>query len=287
MIHLVYPFDTSKIAAPWSIGNHLAAGLRKAGYQVQQHQWDEALAIQPAPEDIIIGHPHPDVGFAFRNSVCGPWAKTVAISPWNGSDEYFGNLDYVAGQVDHLLCICGEAWKLPWENASRLDMAVEPEDFRQVAREVRPAGQRRFLYIGCTLPIKGPEKIAEVAQLQPVGHAGYGTIPGCTEHGYLDFSTDEGRAVLEEYDFLITLADHDANPTTVLEAMSWGLVPLCSPGSGYTAPDVVVVDSLSVIEYWQNAPVDRLLERQKMGFSLVRDKYTWERFTSQVLEVIK
>ena len=32
---------------------------------------------------------------------------------------------------------------------------------------------------------------------------------------------------------MITLGSADANPTTILEAMAWGLIPVCSVQSGY------------------------------------------------------
>ena len=32
--------------------------------------------------------------------------------------------------------------------------------------------------------------------------------------------------IISEYDFLIHTSNFDANPSTVLEAMSWGLIPI-------------------------------------------------------------
>jgi len=288
MIHFVYPFDADKIAAPWSIGNHVAAGLRRAGHEVRQYDWDDRGAIQPQPGDVLLGHPHPDAGRIWRNSVCGPWADRVAISPWNGSTEYTRNLDYIHHDAS-LICICGDYWARqlpPYWDARAVDMAVNPAHFPPLERAFNPPGQRRFAFIGCTLPIKGPEYIAQVAQKYTVGHFGYGEIPGTVRHGYVDFSTNEARAQLAEYDFLVMMADHDANPTTVLEAMSWGIIPLCRRGCGYTAPDVVVIDSSNVVDYWQSAPPDALLDRQRLGFSMVREKYTWERFLETLSEVL-
>ena len=290
MIHFVYPFDADKIAAPWSIGNHVAAGLRRAGHEVRQYDWDDRGAIQPQPGDVLLGHPHPDAGRIWRNSVCGPWAQVVAMSPWNGSDEYERNLDYIFEYADSVVLICGEYWRKysrTWApKVTAVDMAINPVHLPPLERAFNPPGQRRFAFIGCTLPIKGPEYIAQVAQKYTVGHFGYGEIPGTVRHGYVDFSTAEARAQLAGYDFLIMMADNDANPTTVIEAMSWGIIPLCRRGCGYTSPDVVVIDSSTVIDYWQSAPVDRLIDRQRLGFSLVREKYTWEIFTDKILEVM-
>lgn len=285
MIHWVYPYG-DRIAAPWSIGREVARGLRQAGHEVTQYDWDECRAIQPAPGDILLGHPHPEAGRVFRNSACGPWAKVTAMSPWNGSAEYTANLDYIMDWCDDVILICGEYWQAKAKPRTCVDMAVRPAHFPAIKRKFNPPGQRKLAYIGCTLPIKGPDKIAEVAKSHSVGHFGYGSIPGTISHGYLDFVKSDALAVLAGYDFLITLADHDANPTTVLEAMCWGLIPLCSPGSGYTEPDVVVVDSPDVIEYWQHAPAEELQRRQEQGHALVRTKYTWSRFNQTILEVV-
>jgi len=32
---------------------------------------------------------------------------------------------------------------------------------------------------------------------------------------------------------MLTVGSADANPTTILEAMAWGLIPICTPTSGY------------------------------------------------------
>ncbi len=108
-IHLVYPHDKRRRAkAPWSIGYNLATVLRKRGHQVRCFDWDEQLCIYPdGPDDILIGHPHPEPGKCFRTSMVAPWKKVVSIAPWNGSEEYRRDQEYVWGKVDHHFAICG------------------------------------------------------------------------------------------------------------------------------------------------------------------------------------
>ncbi len=45
--------------------------------------------------------------------------------------------------------------------------------------------------------------------------------------------TRKQKNLIKKYDFLITVGSSDANPTTILEAMAWGLIPVCSVQSGY------------------------------------------------------
>ena len=59
MIHFIYPFDAARFAAPWSIGNEVAAGLRAHGRVVQQYDWQDRSTIIPSPGDVLLGHPHP------------------------------------------------------------------------------------------------------------------------------------------------------------------------------------------------------------------------------------
>jgi hypothetical protein len=40
-------------------------------------------------------------------------------------------------------------------------------------------------------------------------------------------------------DFMITMGNRDANPTTILESSAMGLVAVCPVGSGYTESDGV------------------------------------------------
>ena len=112
-IHLVYPHDPARAhMAPWSIGYNLGKHLRKAGYEVYQYDWEDRCIIDPHPGSILLGHPHPNVGHVFRNSLCGPWSWVASIAPWNESDEYWNNQQYVWRRVDHVFYITGRGWRM-------------------------------------------------------------------------------------------------------------------------------------------------------------------------------
>ena len=328
-IHLVYPHDKRRRAkAPWSIGYNLATGLRKRGHQVRGYDWDEQLCVYPdGPDDILIGHPHPEPGKCFRTSMVAPWKKVCSIAPWNGSEEYRRDQEYVWGKVDHHFAICGEGWWEyeydrfyrygNWEKVNeqmdyggevgpahrvpitRLDMAIDPQYFPPLKPSYNPPGERQFLYIGCTVPIKGTEYLGElVGKTKPgepfFGHIGYGHIPSATAHGYLDLTTHEGRAIVSQYDFLIMPGIHDANPTTVLEAMAWGLIPVLSTGCGYVDGDYygyklardIEKDSV-LISQLQRADETTLVGLAHRNREMVTGRYTWQRFVNTVALVLE
>ena len=60
---------------------------------------------------------------------------------------------------------------------------------------------------------------------------------------------------------MITVGSADANPTTILEAMAWGLIPVCSIQSGYkgfsSIPNIsidCIDDALLTIKHLQSIP---------------------------------
>jgi len=321
-IHLVYPNDrTRRQSAPWSIGYNLATGLRKRGHQVQTYDWDEQLCIFPdSPDDILIGHPHPEPGKCFRTSLVAPWKKVVSIAPWNGSEEYRRDQEYVWKVVDHHFAICGSKWfdfdylpvydkdgdtiRLESTAMTRLDMAIDPQYFPPLKQSYNPQGERRFLYIGCTVPIKGTEYLTELmrytelyregVQVSSFGHIGYGEVGHSRKHGYLNLQSDYGRSIISSYDYLIMPGIHDANPTTVLEAMAWGLIPVLSDGCGYVEGDyhgyALARDmhaDAALISELQQVDEAALLDIAAMNRALVETRYTWQNFTDKVAAVIE
>lgn len=295
-IHIVYPYGPRK-AAPWSIGNHLAAHFRAQGEHVVQVDWDGPETLTPTgPEDVLLGHPHPQAG-PFLRSIHAPWNRIVALAPWTQTER---NTDFVESwrhDVDHYCAICGPYWahRLPtdWWNAlgnvTPLDMAIDPADYPPITEHRwNPPGQRRAVYIGCTLPGKGMELlealIALVPELQWL-HIGPGTVRGAENLGYLPIEGEEARKVLASVDFLIAPGDGDANPTVVLEAACLGLIPIVAPGAGWDCfcrlppePDqaVELLRSLASVE---DTEALGFLQRCSRTFAKT---YTWERFCMAV-----
>lgn len=146
--------------------------------------------------------------------------------------------------------------------------------------------------------MKNTTYLSEIARWLPgtefawIGSGG-GALEGLARLGRLDFSSDSAREVLEGFDFRITVGGADANPTTVLEAMAWALIPICTPQSGYVGlPGVVNVPlgdaegAAAILRGLQAEPEADLRRRQRANWEALEDHYTWDRFASQVADGI-
>jgi glycosyltransferase involved in cell wall biosynthesis len=300
-IHIVYPSDFNKIAAPWVIGNNLVQSLGLIS-DVKQYDWEDTTKIEPAPGDILIGHPHPMPGRVFTKSLVSQnWVKRVIICPYNGPNgQHFAQINDLSNIVDNILLICGPFWRsrVPpeWQKkVTFLDIAINQADFPRIKTEFNPKGKRKFLFIGCTLPEKGSKLLSEIAKCDEldISHIGYGLIPGCYEYGYLDLSTEKAHQIIAMHDFIIAPGLKDANPTTILEGISWGLPAFCTKESGW-GEDIAIhfehnVDKAIALFTELNNKVHysflaAVLEKQTQQ---LREKYTWKNFTNTIIDVIR
>jgi glycosyltransferase involved in cell wall biosynthesis len=215
--------------------------------------------------------------------------------------------DPIVPHVDLFLAITGRPWFDTVDTSPfahwrpkmvHADLAVEPADFPFVKTRFNPPGRRRFLYIGHTLWFKNTAYLGEIARRMPdseVAWMGRGDpIEGVRALGRQDFSTAEARTLVAGYDFMLTVGSSDANPTTIIEAMAWGLVPVCTPQSGYAGhPGIVNVPlgdaerAVAVLCHLQTEPEERLRGLQAVNREAVERHYNWDRFTDQVVEAIE
>ena len=305
-IHLVYPHGSS-IASPWSIGRVLAESLREH-FDVEQYGWDEIRVIHPDPGDVLLGHPHPAPWTVFRRSSRKPgWQRIIALWPFKTEPAEVAFADPVIPRCDLNLAISGSYWFERLDGSlvshwapkmSRLDMAVDRRDFPVIKREFNPPGLRKFLYIGGRGWSKNTrylEKIASVLPSDTISWIGLGrrAIRGVNALGYCDFTESEARRIVADHDFMLTVGKADANPTTILEAMAWGLVPVCTPTSGYVGhPGIAnvplddVAGSMDVMQHLQESPEVRLREMQIANWEALDTTYNWQRFAAQVLKAV-
>jgi len=112
--------------------------------------------------------------------------------------------------------------------------------------------------------------------------------------GKLDFSKVDAHNVIKEFDFLITVGSSDANPTTILEAMAWGLIPVCSVQSGYegfSGIRNISIDNMEkaveTINNLQSVPEEQLKKWQQVNLAELENHFNWDRFCGQVLDEIQ
>jgi len=308
-VHFVYP-HRRRISTPSAIGRKVGERLQRRGYEVVHYDIDQARVIRPGPDDVLLGHPHEAPWSVFRRSAArSGWRRKLLLMPYVHVDDYHVSLaDPVVRNCDLFLAITGSTW---FETVSsslaahwlpkmvHVDLAVDRADFPRAKTTFNPPGRRRFLYIGHTGWYKNTAYLAELARRLPeVEFAWIGSgdrdIPGVRSYGRRDFATDDARELVGEHDFLLTVGVGDANPTTVLEAMAWGLVPVCTPESGYTGRQGIVNvpardadTAVSVLRLLQEQPEPELLALQAANDADLDDHFNWDRFTDQVVAAIE
>jgi glycosyltransferase involved in cell wall biosynthesis len=302
-LHLVYPHGP-RISTPDAIGRHLAERLAP-DFRVRHHNWDSCRPIYPEPGDCLVGHAHPYPWTCFRLSLRQPgWRRRILLQPYvHGDNRQAAYLDSVIPQCDWFLSITGRHWFTRVDESPfahwrpkmiHVDLAVDRREFPPVKTAFSPPGHRRLVYVGHTAAYKNTPYLSQIAAELPecqfswIG-SGRKTIHGVRAAGALDFATEGARNLLGHHDFMITVGRADANPTTILEAMAWGLIPICTPESGYEGyPDIINIpldapaEAARIIRHWQAAPDADLHAMQRRNWELLDRHFTWARLGAQV-----
>jgi glycosyltransferase involved in cell wall biosynthesis len=306
-LHFIYPHGPF-ISAPHSIGRHVAPRLQ-GRYEVLQYDWDDTRVIDPGPDDILLGHPHPAPWTVFRRSAKRRgWKRTIALFPYNHDPRNVAFFDSTVSRCDLVLAMTGNFWfdsilTSPfWHWAPKMihvDMAIDRSEFPVIKTRFNPPGSRRFLYIGYTNWQKNTRYLSKLAKRAPgceISWMGSGRrgIRRLTKLGPQDFSSEKSRRLVAEHDFLLMVGRADSNPTTILEAMAWGLVPVCTPTSGYIGypgiPNVPLDDAVAgvnMLESLQTVPETRLLEMQMANWRILNAHFNWDRLVGQILAAIQ
>jgi glycosyltransferase involved in cell wall biosynthesis len=306
-VHLIYPHGPL-IATPDAIGRNLGERL-EARYKVVYHDWTDRDDIHPEPGDVLLGHPHPSRGTVFRrSSLHSGWQRVILLAPFSTDLAQVAFLDSVIRHCDLFLAITGPYWFDRLEGSAcshwkpkmvRLDLAIDRGDFPPIKSGFNEPGRRSFVYIGHTGWWKNTPYLTDLARRLPgiefawIG-SGNRPIAAVQALGPQDFRTKASRDLVARFDFMLTVGSHDANPTTILEAMSWGLIPVCTPQSGYdnipTVPNVPLGDvdkAAQMLLDLETLAADDLMEMQRRNWDLLKAHYTWDRFAGRVIEAIE
>ena len=307
-IHLVYAHGP-RISCPDAIGRHLGEHL-ETRYNVLYYNWQDTRLIRPGPADVLIGHPHPVPWTCFRRSArLNGWKRVLLMSPYHhGDDVQVAFLESVIRHCDLYLAITGNHWFSSIDKSLyshwlpkmiHLDLAVDRAEFPPIKQDFNAPGQRRFVYIGNCFAGKNVGYLTQIAHLMPdaeVAWIGRGKpgIPGLRARGYQDFNTDEARNILAGYDFMLTVGKADANPATILETMAWGLIPVCTPESGYVGHSGIVnvpldhaQEVVRILRQLQQQPDKQVKAWQAENWQLLDTHFNWDRFSRQVIDAIE
>lgn len=305
-IHLIYP-HRPVISAPHVIGYQLGKRL-ETNYRVRYYDWDALGCIKPGKQDVIVGHPHPNRFTVFTRSIQQPgWKRKIALCPYNGDPFAGAFFNPYYHLLDDLCLITGKYWIDDLKNShfahiaprvTQIDLAIDRLDFPLCKTSFNPVGQRKIIYIGHDRYEKNPRYLEAIAKKMPNVQfiwAGPGQVlQGYQKIGPLDFSLAASREIVTQADFSITVGERDANPTTILESMAWGLIPLCTPTSGYyDIPSIFNVPlndtagAETVIRQLLQTPESTLLEIQRTNLKLLDTHYHWDRVAQQIIQCIE
>ena len=112
-------------------------------------------------------------------------------------------------------------------------------------------------------------------------------------YGWVNLKSNNIRKILLQYDFLIHTSSHDANPSTILEAMSWGLIPITTKQCGYDNEKGIIniplnkLDStVKILKKFQSIDIKKLLYLQKNNHKRIKDFYNWNNFRKKIRSIV-
>ena len=297
-------FNRSPYTHSWHVGRFLRQKAKERGWEFEYVNLDNMTPRTIGKEDICIYHAWFDEG-CFSTQVTRQECKArFILQPYTEQmvgDEALGLLHEQWAAADHLLLNCGPYWfdRMPdsdyaqyHQKATRLDNFVNPALHPFKKHKWNEPGKRGVLAVGYDNPIKGMDKVEELARVAGLRllHCGsvaegfFKHVPQAISMKGMVFDEHNIAWICEHYDFFITMGRFDANPTTLSETALWGLIPCCTEQSGYYADNPFVnlklddiVHNLEIIEWLQYAPVPELEVTQKRIREYVLEHHTHEK----------
>ena len=288
-----------------------------ASHQIRVYDANAAGRVAMKEGDLLLGHPMPDARTKDRSS--NHWGhpdcrqifnRTLAerprdpaihpIFPYNGDAKQTGWLRPVLSQAQQCIGICGDPWARHAttdpvvQSAGRfvhVPMAIDRRQYPPLKKAFAPPGKRKFLYIGRVSDEKNTAMLSALARNDHFvcDYVGGGQIENCHQIAKrLHFDVQTVRDLCERYDVFISPSRFDAQATTVLEAMSWGLAVAATPTSGYEHESIFRLDAddqafnQQQIEIIQSTSNEELEANQQQNFELLETKYSWTHFQDRL-----
>ena len=237
------------------------------------------------------------------------WKKKILIQPYNEDPKQMSHLYDVVKDCDFYLAICGDYWFKriakskfrSWKKKMiQIDLGLDIFKYPKIKKEFNKINERKFLYIGNDYAYNNYAKnlpyLKEISKL--VGEEKFGTIGnksvGKIKHyGWLNLQEKESLMIIKNYDFLIQVSKHDANPSTVLECMSWGIIPVITKQCGYKKEKSIFNIPLNdkrgvnkIINKLQKIPSEKLKKFQIENYKILKKSYNWIKFQSIIKKTI-
>jgi glycosyltransferase involved in cell wall biosynthesis/ADP-heptose:LPS heptosyltransferase len=317
-VHFVYsgdPYNNEAIRAPKTIANKLFRFLEQRINVRYYDLKDEEVKVNVRQNDIILGHPYSSTNSVIWKLFRQPCAKKYLIWPLHtGIPEMNRYSKPLAEIADRLFIISGPYWTdtldkteyAGWKDKIvRVDNAVDSNIFALIKKQFNPAGRRGLFVFGRSGAEKGTGKLFELLAktTYPVVVAGdyneedlqiIRNRPKTTMLGRIDWRhPDTVEYIMQTCDFFVNMSVSDASPTTLLETMAIGVVPITTPQCGYYYPSFIMLSqddperNILMIQSAQLKSEQELKELQAENRRIIEQKHNWEQFCRTIWEQIE
>ncbi len=318
IIHFVYsgdPYDDNAIRAPRTITNKLFRFLKQRA-EVKYYDWaDKTSKVDVKLNDIILGHPNPEEGTIIRRLFEKPCAAKYLIWPFHTRiPEINRYAKDVADVADKLFVISGPHWietidqteYACWEEKIvRLDNAIDAEIFPLLKKNFNPVSKRGLFVFGRTGLEKGTAQLFKLLcktdyPMVVAGDYSHKDLqiiknrPNTHILGRIDWRHPQTTTfILNNCDFFVNMSVSDASPTTLLESMALGLIPVTTPQCGYYYNSFLLLSlsqqehNLQILHQAQQLSDDKLRELQAQNRRIIEREHSWDKFCQTVWQNIK
>ncbi|KOY85749.1 hypothetical protein AD998_05895 [bacterium 336/3] len=307
-------------AAPFSITFHLIKELSKI-YKIKLYDWKEKGVCNIKKNDILLFQPLPDFdlwnkksiwqinksSISWRTLETYPECDNIAILPYNHpANESLWLKELFEKYTKKNIFICGEYWFDTWDNSPynkllnerplQINMGIDPKNYPYIKDRINLSGKRKFLYIGNTQTWKNTIQLELIAKVYPDFQGGYissGIINGWKKIAdYADLTPEYMQSIINEYDFFLSLSSGDAQATTILENICFGMCIACTPESGYNYSSIIPMH-ISDIDYnyqqikkMQEMDEEEYFRRAKDNLYNIENFHNWKDICSKIIAYI-
>ena len=319
-IHFAYfgdPLNDGSLHTPETIANRMYRFL-EARAEVQYYNFmDFTTPPKVAPDDIILGHPHPWPGLFIERYFKEKCKARYLIWPLHTKIPEINRFSIsYAKQADKLFTISGPYWIDTLDKTEfafmlpkivRLDNAVDTtQDIWKLTKDkFNPKKQRGLFTMGRSAPEKGTTELFRLLSkvkcpLMVAGEFNNKDLaiiknrPDTTILGKVSWRDKQLKAdIINQCDFFVNMSVSDASPTTLLENMALGLIPITTKECGYQYDSLLPFRlsdegfNLQSLQTAQDMDESRLKSLQAKNRNLIETVHTWDRFCNTVWENIQ
>jgi glycosyltransferase involved in cell wall biosynthesis len=312
----------SPIYAPYSITYNICKKLNKK-FNIRLYSIFDNRNLILKTNDIFLGHPWPD--FKDYQNGNNSWKsydknqitnklivrypndkRVYIICPFNHSIEQIGWIEPLLSNIFNFVALSGDIWintlkNFPlfekFNNVFNINMSIDQKHYPHIKKEFNKKGERKFLYIGRLSKEKNIKLLEYLASSIENFNGGFISDGDIIEgwhkiSSFRDLKPDFMREIALEYDVFVNASDYDAQATTILEAMSWGFMILCTKETGYTHDSIFELklnDNIfnsNMIFKIQTMDDLNFKTMQNTNFKLLKDKYSWDVFSDNLENIL-